>query len=110
MKELVPKSPRLRIGDGLYDKGYWLRDAQIGMTGLGLCRVGFGQRNSSTPINNIWELDVGNLVVPGVFMNVDLLTQIAKNCDPITKTVRNLNGGTLIEINDDEFWKSFSAK
>lgn len=25
-KELVPKKPRLRIGDGLYDKGNWLRD------------------------------------------------------------------------------------
>lgn len=27
MKELVPKAPRLRIGDGLYDKGNWLRDS-----------------------------------------------------------------------------------
>lgn len=27
MKELVSKAPRLRIGDGLYDKGKWLRES-----------------------------------------------------------------------------------
>lgn len=40
-------------------------------------------------------------------MDVDLLTQIAKNYDPITKTVRNINGGVLIEIKDDEFRRDF---
>lgn len=25
-KELVPKSSLLQIGDGLFDKGHWLRD------------------------------------------------------------------------------------
>lgn len=48
------------------------------MAGLGLFRVGFGQRKSPALINSIWELDVGKLVVPRVFMDVDLLTQIAK--------------------------------
>lgn len=36
IKELVPKAPHLRIGDSLYDKGRWLRDSQIGISGLGL--------------------------------------------------------------------------
>lgn len=53
IKELVPKYPRPWIGDGLYDKRCSLRDPQIGMTGLGLFRVGFGQRNIPAPINNI---------------------------------------------------------
>lgn len=55
IKELVPKHPRLKIGDGLYDKGNWLRDPEIGMSGLGLFKVGFGQRNSPAPMNGIWE-------------------------------------------------------
>lgn len=74
IKELVIKAPRLRIGDGLYDKGRWLRDSQIGISGMGLFKVGFSQRHVSAPMNSIWELDVGKLVVPGVFMDVDLLT------------------------------------
>lgn len=41
-KELVPNNPRLKIGDGLYDKGNWLRDPEIGILGLGLFKVGFG--------------------------------------------------------------------
>lgn len=34
-KELVPRAPRLKIGEGLYDKGNWLRDPQVGLSGLG---------------------------------------------------------------------------
>lgn len=66
IKELVPKAPHLRIGDGLYDKGRWLRDSHIEILGLGLFNVGFSQRHASAPMNSIWELDVGNLVAPGV--------------------------------------------
>lgn len=60
-------------------------------------------RHSPSPMNSIWELDVGKLVVPGVFMDVDLLTHIAHNYDPLTKSVRDVNRKTLIEVNDDEF-------
>lgn len=107
IKELVPKSHRMRIGDGLYDKGNWLRDAQIGMVGLGLFKVVFSQQNSPAPINSIWELDVGKLIVPGVFMDVDLLTQIANNYDSNTRTMRNVNGGSIIEITNEEFRRVF---
>lgn len=58
-------------------------------------------------MNSIWELDVGKLMVPGVFMDVDLLTQIAHNYDPLTKSVRDINRKTLIEVNDDEFKNIF---
>lgn len=110
MKELVPKASHLRIGDGLYDKGNWLRDPQIGISGLGLFKVGFSQRNSPAPMNSIWELDVGKFTVRGVFMDMDLLTQIANNYDPNTRTIINVNGRSLIEINDDEFRRVFQAQ
>lgn len=40
-------------------------------------------------------------------MDIDLLTQIAKSYDPITRTVRNVNGGPLIKITDDELRRVF---
>lgn len=107
MKELVLRAPRLKIGEGLYDKGNWLRDPQIGMFGLGLFKVGFSMRNSPAPQNSTWELDVGKLVVPGVFFDVDLLTKIAHNYDPISRSVKDISGKTLIEINDEEFRNAF---
>lgn len=58
-------------------------------------------------MNSIWELDVGKLVVPGVFMDVDLLTQVAHNNDPTTKSIRDINGKTLIKINNEEFRNAF---
>lgn len=106
-KELVPRAPRLRIGEGLYDKGNWLRDPQVGLSGLGLFKIVFGMRNSPAPQNNIWELDVGRLVVPGVFMDTDLLTQMALNYDSVTRCIRDVNGKTLVEINAEELRKAF---
>lgn len=103
----MPKSSHLQIGDGLYDKGCWLRDPQISMSGLGLFRVAFGQRNAPAPTNNVQELDVEKLVVLGVFMDIDLLTQIAKNYDPITRIVRNISGGPLVEITANEVKRVF---
>lgn len=35
-------------------------------------------------------------------MHVDLLTQIAKNYDSVTKIVRNVSGSPLIEVTTDE--------
>lgn len=107
VKELVPRTPCLKIGEGLYDKGNWLRDPQVGLSGLGLFKIGFGMRNSLALQNSICELDVGKLVVLGVFMDMDLLTQIAHNYDPVTRSIRDINGKTLIEINNEEFRNAF---
>lgn len=49
VKELVPRAPCLKIGEGLYDKGNWLRDPQVRLSRLGLFKVGFGMRNSLAP-------------------------------------------------------------
>lgn len=106
-KELVPKNPRLKIGDGLYDKVNWLRDPETGLLGLGLFKISFGQRNSPAPLNGIWEQDVGKLVVPGLFMDVDLLALIAQNYDPMERCIRNIKRSVLIEMNEDEFKKVF---
>lgn len=105
--ELVPRAPCLKIGEGLYDKGNWLRDPHVGLSRLGLFKVGFGMRNSPTPQNSISELDVGKLVAPGVFMDMDLLTQIAHNYDLVTRRIRDINGKALIEINNEEFRSAF---
>lgn len=40
-KDLVPKNPRLLIGDGFYDKGNFIRDVENTMGGLELFRKWF---------------------------------------------------------------------
>lgn len=40
-------------------------------------------------------------------MDMDLLTQIAHNYDPVTRSIRDINGKALIEINNEEFRSAF---
>ena len=45
VKNLVSLNPRLKIVDGLYDKGNWVRDATTAQTGLVLFKKWFSERN-----------------------------------------------------------------
>ena len=89
-KSFIPTMPCLKVGDGLYNNGNLLRDANISSSGLVLFRRWFSQRNRGTPLSNVWDFDVGQLIVPGVFMDKDLLIALAKRYDPILQVVRNL--------------------
>lgn len=101
VKQLMPKEPRVKIEDGLYDMGNYIRDAKIGtlnasgifdLTGMTLFMLGFSQRNAPVPTSNIWQFDLGKLVVPSVFLDADVMIQIAKNYDPITREIRDARG------------------
>ena len=41
---------------------------------------------------NIWNFDLGKLVVPSVFMDYDLLEAMAKNYDQAIRVVRRTDG------------------
>lgn len=97
--------------DGLYDIGNYIRDAKIGFlnvsgtfdfTRLTLFIVGFSQRNTPVPACNVWENDVGKLVVPDVFLDADQMIEVAKNYDPITKEIRCVRGQKLLIISAEE--------
>ena len=50
------------------------------------------------PHNNVWKFDVGKPFVPRVFVDVDLLMDMAKRYDPITRAVNNYVGERLFAI------------
>lgn len=76
---LIPKNPRLLVSEGFYDKVNWLRDAEVSVGGLELFQKWFAERKLDTPINNVWEFDIGKLIVLGVFFDDDLLAVMAKS-------------------------------
>ena len=53
VKKLTSLHPRLRIVDGLYDKGNWVRDATTMQTGLVLFKKWFSERKLFSPHANI---------------------------------------------------------
>ena len=48
-----------------------------------------------TPHKNVWDFDVGRLVVLGVFLDVDLLMSMTNRHDPLTRVVNNYVGEWL---------------
>ena len=96
MKMLFSVNPRLKIVDGLYDRGNWVRDAIMTKTGLHLFKKWFSERKLFAPHGNIWNFDLGKLVVSGVFMDFDLLMAIAQIYDPTTRIVRRVDRECLM--------------
>ena len=107
VKRLTSLNPKLRVVDGLYDKGNWVQDAQTSQTGLNLFKKWFAERKLFAPHANIWNFYLGKLVVPSVFMDYDLLEAIAKSYDQATRAVRRVDGEILISISPEEIRKVF---
>ena len=108
VKRLTTLNPRLKIADGLYEKGNWVRDAMTSQTGLVLFKKWFSERNLFAPHANIWNFDLGKLVVPSVFMDYDLLEAIAKNYDQTLRVIRRDDGEILITISPEEIREVFN--
>ena len=49
-------------------------------------------------LSNVWEFDVGKLVVPTIFLDVDMLVSLAKRYDPLTRVVSNFSGDKLFIV------------
>ena len=56
----------------------------VSIVGLGLFQKYFVERRIDTPLNNVWEFDIGKLIILGDFFDDDLLAIMAKKYDPIT--------------------------
>ena len=87
--ELIPKNPRMLVGEGLYNQSNLLRDMDTTMGGMDLFKRCFSQRKKGPPLSNVWEFDVGKLVIPTIFLDVNLLVSLAKRYDPLTRVVSN---------------------
>ena len=92
VKKLTSLNPRLRTIDGLYDKGNWVRDAMTTQTSFILFKKLFSKRNLFSQHSNVWNFDLGKLVVPSVFTDYDLFEAIARNYDQTMRVVRRTNG------------------
>ena len=46
----------------------------------------------------MWELNIEKLVIPRVFFDSDLLCDMAKKYDPITRIIKNHAGGNLFRV------------
>ena len=97
----------MMLGEGLYHRENLLRDVDTSVGGMDLFRRWFSQRNQGTPMSNIWDFDVGKLVVPSVFWDVDLLVTLAKRYDPLTRIVSNFAGDRLFAISSSLIRKVF---
>lgn len=100
-REMIPKIPRLLVSEGFYEKENWLRDVEVSMGGLEHFNKWFAKRKLDTPINNVWEFDISILIVPGVFFDDDLLVDMAKKYDPITRVVKNHIGYNLCRVSPE---------
>ncbi len=107
VKKLTSLNLRLRVADGLYDKVNWVEDAQTSQTGLNLFKKWFLKRKLYAPHANIWNFDLGKLVVPSVLMGYDLLEAMAKSYDQATRVVRRVDGEILITISPEEIREVF---
>lgn len=97
-REFIPKNPRLLVSEGFYDKDHCLRDVEVSIGGLELFKKWFEKRNLDTPMRNVWEFDIGKLIIPRVFFDSDLLADMAKKYDPITRIVKNHVGDNLFRV------------
>lgn len=75
-----------------------MRDAETSTSGLELFRKWFSERKHDAPLSNVWQFDIGKLIVPRVFFDDDLLTMIAKRYDPVLRVVKNHAGENLFSV------------
>ena len=52
-RELLPKNPKMMLGEGLYNRANLLRDVDTSVGGMDLFKRWFSQRNQGTPMSNI---------------------------------------------------------
>ena len=65
-RELLPKNPKMMLGKGLYHRENLLKDVDTSVGGMDLFRRWLSKRNQGTPMSNVWDFDVGKLVVPSI--------------------------------------------
>lgn len=64
---------------GFIDRQHAIKDATIPTTGWDMLKYWFGKDFTKVPTCNGWRLDMGKLVVPNVYLDIDLLKVVAPN-------------------------------
>ena len=66
---------------GLKDRYERVVGTQMPTKGLQIFRWWYGQVNLGSPNDNVWKFDLGDLVVPTIFKDVDLLLELVSRYD-----------------------------
>lgn len=85
--------------EGLEDKFENLGDIWTEIRGHELLFFGYKRRDALEPISNLWKRNLGKLVVPNVFVDVELMKALVNCYNPRTKTICDYRGNTLVVIN-----------
>ena len=68
----------------------------------------YGHANFGIPNNNVWKFDLGKLVMPMVFKDIDLLLELVSRYDEITHKVNDINGEVFLRIDVDSIREAFN--
>ena len=93
---------------GLKDKYAGVVDTHMPTKGLQIFRWWYGQANLGSPNDNVWKCDLGKLVVPIVFKDVDLLLELVSRYDQITYEVKDINSRVFFRISADSIREAFN--
>ena len=95
------KSLAREVCPRLKDKYAGVVDTYMPTKGLQIFRWWYGQANLGSPNDSVWKFDLGKLVVPIVFKDVDLLYELVSRYDEITHKVKDINCRVFLKINVD---------
>lgn len=73
--------------DRLIDKHKGLGDILTPQCGYDIFMYHYRKQFKSQPVYNPWRLNLGRLMVPNVFINVDLIKALASRYDPKRRTI-----------------------
>ena len=83
---------------GVKDRYDEIADTNMSIKGLQIFKRWYGQANATCPNSNVWRYDLGKLVVPTFFKDVDLLLELVARYDQITHEIRDIKENVLLRI------------
>lgn len=73
-------------------------DVWTNIQGYELFLFHYSRRTRHEPMCNPWKLNLGKIVVPNVFVNMDLFKLLAKHYNPNLKAICNLQGKPFVYL------------
>lgn len=106
------KRPKVGPGSGglidkFIDKNGRCKDPIITKQGYALFKHTYRKAYIERLVFNIWNLGLGKLVMPNVFVNVEIIKQLAATYNPDTRFLFTLGGQSLLPLNRDQICKVF---
>lgn len=87
--------------DGLEDNQKFVGDIWTKIRGYYLFIFHWKRRMSPELVSNPWRLNIGRLVVPNVFISLELIKSLTNRYDPKTKIIYNKDNKPLVPIRKD---------